>query len=73
MIYTIYTQSLCGYCVAAKQLMKECGIPYNEISLDNNQDAKNLMKEKGYKTVPQIFDGELNIGGYTELRTFLTK
>ena len=53
--------------------MKECGISYNEISLDNDQDAKNLMKEKGYKTVPQIFDGELHIGGYTELRTFLTK
>ena len=47
MIYTIYTQSLCGYCDAAKQLMKECGISYNEISLDNDQDAKNLMKEKG--------------------------
>ena len=73
MIYTIYTQNLCGYCDAAKLLMKECGIPYNEISLDNNQDAKNLMKEKGYKTVPQIFDGELHSGGYTELRTFLTK
>ena len=43
MIYTIYTQSLCGYCDAAKQLMKECGISYNEISLDNDQDAKNLI------------------------------
>ena len=32
-----------------------------------------ILKEKGYKTVPQIFDGELHIGGYTELRTFLTK
>ena len=73
MIYTIYTRPLCGYCDAAKELMKECNIPFNEISIDHDQDARKMLKDMNCKTVPQIFDGELHIGGYTDLRSLLTK
>ena len=73
MIYTIYTRPLCGYCDAAKELMKEKNIPFVEISLDHDQDARKMLKDMNCKTVPQIFDGELHIGGYTDLRTFLSK
>lgn len=73
MIYTIYTRPLCGYCDAAKELMKECNISFNEISIDHDQDARKMLKDMNCKTVPQIFDGELHIGGYTDLRSLLTK
>ena len=73
MIYTIYTRPLCGYCDAAKELMKEKNIPFVEISLDHDQDARKMLKDMNCKTVPQIFDGELHIGGYTDLRSLLTK
>ena len=62
MIYTIYTRPLCGYCDAAKELMKECNISFNEISIDHDQDARKMLKDMNCKTVPQIFDGELHIG-----------
>ena len=73
MIYTIYTQGLCGYCDAAKKLMKENSIPFVEVSLDHDYDARKMLKEMDCKTVPQIFDGELHIGGYTDLREYLIK
>ena len=73
MIYTIYTRPLCGYCDAAKELMKESNISFNEISIDHDQDARKMLKDMNCKTVPQIFDGELHIGGYTDLRSLLTK
>ena len=73
MIYTIYTRPLCGYCDAAKALMKECSISFNEISIDHDQDARKMLKDMNCKTVPQIFDGELHIGGYTDLRSLLIK
>ena len=73
MIYTIYTRPLCGYCDAAKELMKECNISFNEISIDHDQDAKKMLKDMNCKTVPQIFDGELHIGGYTELVDYLNQ
>ena len=73
MIYTIYTQSRCGFCDAAKNLLDEHGIAFKEISIEHDQEARIMLKEMKCTTVPQIFDGELHIGGYTELRTFLTK
>ena len=73
MIYTVYTQSRCGFCDAAKNLLEDSGIAFTEISIEHDQDARIMLKEMKCTTVPQIFDGELHIGGYTELRTFLTK
>ena len=73
MIVDIYTKDLCGYCDAAKELMKESKISFNEISIDHDQDARKMLKDMNCKTVPQIFDGELHIGGYSDLRSFLIK
>ena len=71
-MYTIYTQSRCGFCDAAKNLMNERNIAFIEISLDHDQEARIMLKEMKCRTVPQIFDGELHIGGYTELREHLS-
>ena len=73
MTYTIYTQSLCGYCDAAKELMKEKTFPFVEISLDHDEDERTMLMCLNCKTVPQIFAEEQHIGGYTDLRTFLSK
>ena len=73
MIYTVYTQSRCGFCDAAKNLLEDSGIAFTEISIEHDQDARIMLKDMGCKTVPQIFDGELHIGGYSDLRSFLIK
>ena len=70
-MYTIYTQSRCGFCDAAKNLMNEQGITFIEISLEHDQEARTMLKEMKCRTVPQIFNGELHIGGYTELKQYL--
>ena len=70
-MYTIYTQNSCGYCHMAKNLMNEQNISFIEISLDNDTEARVMLKEKKCRTVPQIFNGELHIGGYTELKQYL--
>jgi glutaredoxin 3 len=65
----IYTTSWCGYCVSAKALLEEKGLPYDEIGLDGQPGFRARLHElTGGWTVPQIvIDGE-PIGGYTELR-----
>ena len=72
-MYTIYTQSRCGFCDAAKNLLDEHGIAFIEISLEHDQEARIMLKEMKCRTVPQIFDGELHIGGYTELVDYLNQ
>lgn len=65
---TIYTTQYCGYCRRAKSLLKDKGIPFTEIDVEED-DAKRkwLQKTTGQSTVPQIFIGDESIGGYQEL------
>lgn len=65
---TIYTTLSCPYCVQAKRLLTHRGIAYKEI--DVTMDAalrQTMIQASGRRTVPQIFIGELSIGGFDEL------
>jgi glutaredoxin 3 len=65
----VYTTQYCGYCTAAKRLLTQLGLLFEEIPLDGKPELRErLSKENhGYRTVPMIFiDGEF-IGGYTDL------
>ena len=73
-MYKIYTRNTCIYCDMAKSLMKENDIDFMEINIDFDNEERLLLKEQGYKTVPQIYN-EVNshIGGYTELLDIFKK
>ena len=65
----IYTSPLCGFCHAAKRLLKQKGVTFNEIDILENPDRKPEMiqRAQGGRTVPQIFiDGD-HVGGCDEL------
>jgi glutaredoxin 3 len=64
----MYSTTWCGYCIRAKTLLEERGLPYEEILVDDDLAFRQkLLDLTGRCTVPQIFiDGE-PIGGYTEL------
>jgi glutaredoxin 3 len=64
----IYTTKWCGYCVRAKMLLEEKGIPYDEVVLDDEPDFRRRLHDlTGGWTVPQILIDGTPIGGYTEL------
>ncbi len=69
MITTIYTKSYCPYCTKAKQLLKIKGVDFQEIDITNNEEklAEMLSKSAGRKTVPQIFIGNMHVGGCDDL------
>ncbi|MEG6507722.1 glutaredoxin 3 [Methyloligella sp. 2.7D] len=66
---TLYTTQLCGYCRAAKQLLMSKGLEFEEIAVDWDPDLRQEMMSRasGSHTVPQIFFGDLHIGGYQDL------
>lgn len=66
---TVYTMNYCPYCERAKALLKQKGIPFEEIKVADDDDAAwdALEKRSGMKTMPQIWAGDELIGGYTEL------
>jgi glutaredoxin 3 len=65
----MYTTRWCGYCVAAKALLDERDIDYEEIALDGDPAFRQtLFDATGGWTVPQVLVDGRRIGGYTELR-----
>ena len=74
-IISIYTSSLCNYCVAAKKIFTELNLNYNEINIDGNEKLRNKMIKltDGRKTVPQIFFDDKLIGGYDDLSAIYKK
>ena len=65
---TVYSTRICGYCHAAKRLLADRGIAYDEIDVSNDPDKRAwLVETTGRRTVPQIFIRGESIGGYDEL------
>jgi len=64
----VYSTVACGYCVRAKALLSRLSIPFREIDVTDDADARQwLVSTTGQRTVPQIFIDGRSIGGYTEL------
>lgn len=68
---TIYTKTPCPYCDRAKMLFKHKGVSYTEVNAIENMDSMNQRVQEATgnpaKTVPQIWLGDLYIGGFAEL------
>ena len=65
----IYTTPTCGYCQAAKRLLKQKGVAYSEIDVFMEPDKRPEMerRSRGRRTVPQIFIGGHHVGGCDDL------
>ena len=68
-VIEIYTKAFCPYCWRAKSLLESKGVEYSEISVDFGGEAKQMMiqRARGRTTVPQIFIGEVHVGGCDDL------
>ncbi|MBE0453737.1 glutaredoxin 3 [Roseovarius autotrophicus] len=65
----IYTSPLCGFCHAAKRLLKQKGVTFSEINVLAQPARKSEMMKRahGRHTVPQIFIGKTHVGGCDDL------
>lgn len=66
---TLYSARFCGYCRAAKSLLQQLEIPFEEVDLTHDHEKRMaIIEQTGQRTVPQIFVGDTHVGGFTELR-----
>lgn len=71
---TIVSSSTCNYCHAAKDILNQQGIPFQEVDLvEQSEQAKQLITQSGQRTVPQIFIDGHSIGGFSELSNIINK
>ena len=66
---TIYTTVSCVFCLRAKEYLRSRGVAYEEIDVTGDDAARARLMERahGRRTVPQIFVGDVHVGGYTDL------
>ena len=65
----VYSGFLCGYCFAAKRLLRRKGVEFRELNVSLRPWRRMEMMERagGRHTVPQIFIDGRHIGGCDEL------
>jgi len=65
----LYTTPFCGYCRAAKRLLADKALDFEEIDVafDHDKRAEMIDRARGQRTVPQVFIHGQHVGGYDEL------
>ena len=65
----IYTGMMCGYCSAAKRLLKKKGVEFTEtdVTWKPGKRAEMMQRARGKRSVPQIFIDDVHVGGCDEL------
>ena len=51
----LYTQNDCPYSVMMKKKLDDWGLNYETINISYDTDGKMFLKEKGHRTVPQLY------------------
>ena len=65
----MYTTAVCPYCVRAKNILKSKGVEHiEEVRIDPDpSQLAHMMSITGRRTVPQIFIGDVHVGGCDDL------
>lgn len=64
----MYCTAFCPYCMRADRLLQEKGVQINKLRVDLQPQLWSEMEaETGRNTVPQIFIGDVHVGGFTDL------
>lgn len=63
----VYSKNMCGYCTQAKNWLKNKGIEYTEINIEEKPESREYIISEGHRTMPQIYIDGKSMGGYHEL------
>lgn len=71
----VFSKAGCPQCDQAKALLKQHGYSYEEVRIDEDNNAREFLISAGHRSVPQLYVGnELLVeGGFQGLRNMTTK
>ena len=70
---TMFTRRGCPFCVRAKGMLHDAGIPFDELVLNRDFSEVTLRAVAGVSRVPQVFVNGSYIGGSDDLERYLAK
>ena len=64
----LYTTSSCPFCIAAKNLLNDRGLSFEEIDLSDDIELRlKISTQYNWRTVPMIIIDDNFVGGFDEL------
>lgn len=57
----LYSQPNCAFCVSLKNTMDKTGFTFYEINIQEVPEGKKFLKNKGHKTVPQLYFNDIHL------------
>ena len=61
---TVYSKTVCPHCTQAKQYLDQLGVPFAEINIEQDSQAREFVVSAGHRSVPQIYlNGTLFVEG----------
>lgn len=75
MMLTVYSKTVCPYCVQAKNFLKSKNITFREVNIEQDDQAREFIQSQGHRTVPQIYlAGKIFVeGGWSGLSKMTTE
>ena len=72
MSVVVYTKDLCGYCDAAKNLLRKMNVRFNEAKIGTDITREELLEIAPHaRTAPQIVINNKVVGGYDDLVEYI--
>ena len=63
----MYCTGMCPYCIRANQLLESKGVEFEKIDASSAKVWQEMETASNQSTVPQIFVGELHLGGCDDI------
>jgi glutaredoxin-like protein len=64
---TVLTREGCPFCARAKGMLRDAGIPFDELVLNRDYEEVTLRAVAGISMVPQVFINGEHVGGADDL------
>jgi glutaredoxin len=73
MSITLFTQPQCPFCDIMKKMLDETGYTYYTINCKENDDALKFVKDRGHRTVPQLYVDDIHINKKANTTDYTSK
>lgn len=60
----VYSKTVCPQCRMVKKFLEDKGVPFEEINIEKNEEAKTYLQSLGFQTVPVTVSGDEMIAGF---------
>ena len=70
---TVYTKNNCHLCSLTKRALRQRGVPFVEVNVDEDAGAREMLVAKGFKQMPVVAPGREGLAWWSGFRLDLIK